>query len=161
VRRPEADPIGRATRRAGAKAPAPYRARPEGGSPANVRLSRIGNGLLALGLAAPLVAAASLSPAAVDGGPIVCWLRAATGLRCPFCGMTRSFVYLAHGALAAAARAHPAGPLLFAALAVAAGTRAGFLRAAQTIGIVCIAAGLVAHALEKQDGPLLDLLHAG
>jgi hypothetical protein len=88
--------------------------------------------------------------------------------------MTRSFVLLAHGALGAALRAHPAGPLLFTALALAALAalaaaargapaprwRAG-LRVAEVVGVVCIVAGLAAHALEKQDGALLDLLHAG
>jgi hypothetical protein len=138
-------------------------------------VKRVANALLALGFAAPLAAAAALSPAAVEGGPILCWLRAATGLRCPFCGMTRSFVYLAHGALGASVGAHPAGPILFLALALAAllafaasvrgdapiGGRRDFLRFAQAVGVLCIAVGLVAHVLENRDGALLDLLHAG
>lgn len=45
--------------------------------------------------------------------------RRAFQIDCPFCGMTRSFVALAHGDLAAALRFHPAGPLLFAAMVVA------------------------------------------
>lgn len=45
--------------------------------------------------------------------PEVCSLRRATGAKCPGCGLTRSWIRLAHGQLAAAWRYHPAGPLLF------------------------------------------------
>src|SRR5262249_4061890 len=51
-------------RRAGANAPAPHRARPERGERTTVK--RLANALLALGFAAPLGAAAALSPAAVE-----------------------------------------------------------------------------------------------
>ncbi|HWO25279.1 MAG TPA: DUF2752 domain-containing protein [Kofleriaceae bacterium] len=81
-------------------------------------------GLAAL-LAAQLGAAAWLSPAGdavtlPDGTalPELCLVHAALAIDCPMCGMTRSFVALAHGELAAALRFHPAGPLLFAAMAV-------------------------------------------
>src|SRR6185295_17087267 len=74
--------------------------------------------------AAQLGAAAWLVPAgdqvATPGGsPLggLCLWHALTDLHCPFCGMTRSFVALAHGRLEAALRFHPAGPLLFVALA--------------------------------------------
>lgn len=49
-----------------------------------------------------------------------CWFRYLTGVQCAFCGMTRSFVHLAHGEVTAAFQWHPAGPLL-AAWAVAMG----------------------------------------
>lgn len=38
----------------------------------------------------------------------------ATGLPCPGCGLTRSFVCLGHGHLSEAFKWHPLGPLLFA-----------------------------------------------
>ncbi|HTP28552.1 MAG TPA: DUF2752 domain-containing protein [Anaeromyxobacteraceae bacterium] len=44
----------------------------------------------------------------------VCPFKALTGLPCATCGMTHAFVYLAHGKLAAAARASPLGALLAA-----------------------------------------------
>ena len=42
-----------------------------------------------------------------------CAFLAATGIPCPSCGLTTSFAALAHGDLAAAARANPVGILLF------------------------------------------------
>lgn len=74
---------------------------------------------------AQLAASAWLVPAgdrvALPGGGELgglCWFRAAFHIDCPFCGMTRSFVSLAHGDVAAALRFHPAGPLLFVAMLV-------------------------------------------
>jgi hypothetical protein len=46
--------------------------------------------------------------------PLVCPARALTGLPCPTCGMTHAFVAVAHGDLAAAVAASPAGALLAA-----------------------------------------------
>jgi Protein of unknown function (DUF2752) len=84
------------------------------------RLLDVGFGALALG---QLVAAAWLTPlgnavSRPDGTPVpgMCWLHAATGVDCPMCGMTRSFVALAHGDPLQALRFHPAGPLLFVAM---------------------------------------------
>lgn len=45
--------------------------------------------------------------------PQVCWLRNSTGYPCPGCGMTRSFISMAHAQFAAAFRYQPLGPLLF------------------------------------------------
>jgi hypothetical protein len=74
--------------------------------------------------AAQLGAAAWLVPAGDQvvtpgGSPLggLCLFRALTDHSCPFCGMTRSFVALAHGDLGAALQFHPAGPLMFVALA--------------------------------------------
>jgi hypothetical protein len=42
-----------------------------------------------------------------------CIFRAATHVPCPMCGMTRSFIFTAHGNLEAALNMHLLGPLLF------------------------------------------------
>jgi len=45
--------------------------------------------------------------------PSTCFLRPVAGLDCPTCGLTRSFVNLAHGRLGAACADHRLGPALF------------------------------------------------
>jgi Protein of unknown function (DUF2752) len=49
--------------------------------------------------------------------PEVCSMRRFLGIECPGCGLTRSFVALAHGDLVLAWHMNPAGPLFFAAIA--------------------------------------------
>ena len=46
--------------------------------------------------------------------PTVCTFRRIFGMDCPGCGLTRAFVAMAHGRLAAAWHYHPVGVLLFA-----------------------------------------------
>jgi hypothetical protein len=46
--------------------------------------------------------------------PAVCTFRRIFGMDCPGCGLTRAFVALAHGRLAAGWHYHPVGVLLFA-----------------------------------------------
>ncbi len=46
--------------------------------------------------------------------PAVCTFRRIFGVDCPGCGLTRAFVAVAHGRLAAAWHYHPVGVLLFA-----------------------------------------------
>ena len=63
---------------------------------------RIGSlGVIALGV---------LGPSSVASGPILCPLRAATGVPCPYCGLTRSITATATGDLAGAVELNPAGP---------------------------------------------------
>lgn len=45
--------------------------------------------------------------------PELCYFRRGTGLNCPGCGLTRSFIALAHGELALAWHYNPAGVLFF------------------------------------------------
>ena len=49
--------------------------------------------------------------------PELCMTRRIWGLECPGCGMTRCFISLAHGELAAAWSYNPAGLLLFGIMA--------------------------------------------
>ena len=49
--------------------------------------------------------------------PELCFWRRMTGLDCPGCGLTRCFIALAHGDVAAAWRYNPAGILLFGLVA--------------------------------------------
>ncbi len=49
----------------------------------------------------------------IAGLPSVCPFFNATGLPCPGCGLTRSFVCLGHGHLRESFAWHPLGPLLF------------------------------------------------
>ncbi|WP_312870552.1 DUF2752 domain-containing protein [Gordonia asplenii] len=53
------------------------------------------------------------SPAAVVSGPGFCPFREMTGWPCPACGLTRSFVMLAHGDVARAFSFNLFGPVFF------------------------------------------------
>jgi hypothetical protein len=79
--------------------------------------------------AAAVLGCAAVWPAAhAEDGPVVCPFRLMTGLPCPLCGMTRSFVYTVHGRLDDAFAAHLFGPalvLLFALWAVTGRRHAG------------------------------------
>lgn len=61
-------------------------------------------------LAAIAILGAALLPAgAVEHGPVVCPLRAATGVPCPACGITRSWRAALRGRPADSLRVHPLG----------------------------------------------------
>ncbi len=45
--------------------------------------------------------------------PETCYLRSNTGVPCPGCGLTRSFISIAHGEIVRAWQFNPAGPFLF------------------------------------------------
>ena len=69
--------------------------------------------LLAM-LAAPLLGAVLYN----QGWPIPklrCWFYHATGIPCPGCGLTRSFMAMARGDLLRAVQFHAFGPLLYVA----------------------------------------------
>jgi hypothetical protein len=77
-----------------------------------------GSAALAAVGATAIALAFAVSPAQVESGPIVCPFRLVTGLPCPGCGLTRSWVYLAHGDFSEALRANPFGYVTMAAAAV-------------------------------------------
>ena len=68
--------------------------------------------------AAGIASAFALSADHIENGPTICPFRLATGLPCPGCGLTRSWVYLAHGRWTDSVIAHPFG-VVAAALVVA------------------------------------------
>lgn len=70
--------------------------------------------LVVLGVA--VVADPSVERVSVLGWdvPTLCLFRAATGIGCPGCGLTRSFAFLAEGRLLASVSLNPLGPALFA-----------------------------------------------
>ncbi len=88
-------------------------------------------GLLALG------AAFVLSPEHIEDGPVLCPFRRLTGLPCPGCGLTRAWVYLAHGWWRESLVAHPFGAVAMVA----------------TVGLV---AAVVGARLRRRPPPDLD-----
>jgi Protein of unknown function (DUF2752) len=75
--------------------------------------------------AAALVASVAIPSALIAAGPTICPFRAATGLPCPSCGMTRSWSAMGHGRVRDASGFHLMGPVtyLLAAGLVAVGDR--------------------------------------
>jgi len=70
-------------------------------------------------VAAGLVGVAAAWPLLPVHPGIVCPLRAATGIPCPLCGMTRACVAAVHGHLATSLAFNPAGILVVIAALVA------------------------------------------
>ncbi len=91
--------------------------------PVRPGVRRIGHPEVFAGIAALSFLAARFLP--LLGLGIACPFRAATGLPCATCGMTRAFVFLARGEVARAVASSPAGALL-AALAWAFALAAAF-----------------------------------
>lgn len=72
--------------------------------------------VIALGGVGAVLGAFALSPAGIEDGPVVCPFRLVTGLPCPGCGLTRSWVYLTHWQWTDSLLAHPFGVVLLALL---------------------------------------------
>jgi hypothetical protein len=65
------------------------------------------------------VAIAALLPTdGIEDGPVLCPFRALTGLPCPGCGLTRSWVYLMHGDIGSSLANNWFGPVLILAVVV-------------------------------------------
>lgn len=75
---------------------------------------RVSQRILGLLLGTALAAAVVWPTRRVEDGPVLCPFRLLTGLPCPFCGLTRSWVHTAHGDVAQGFVDHPVGPVLFA-----------------------------------------------
>ena len=52
----------------------------------------------------------------VNEGPVLCMIRRLTGVTCPGCGLTRSFVALLYGRWSSAMHHHPLAPLVMATM---------------------------------------------
>ena len=66
------------------------------------------------GLAVAAMGVAALAnPDTIEDGPVICPFRLMTGLPCPGCGLTRSWVYLVHGQWQDSLVANPFGAVLF------------------------------------------------
>lgn len=81
--------------------------------------------------AGALVASALVPSTLVESGPVLCPFRAATGLPCPSCGLTRSWNAMGHGRLRDASAFHLMGPITFVGAAALVG--AGDKRAARLL----------------------------
>ncbi|MEH3157095.1 MAG: DUF2752 domain-containing protein [Gordonia paraffinivorans] len=66
-----------------------------------------------------VVAAFAIPTSVVGEGPILCPFRLATGLPCPGCGLTRSWVAFAHGDVSTAFADNVFGPISLVAVALA------------------------------------------
>ncbi|TYL55530.1 DUF2752 domain-containing protein [Nocardioides sp. BGMRC 2183] len=70
--------------------------------------------MLAGGGVVALTASVFFSPETIEDGPVLCPFRLLTGLPCPGCGLTRSWVYATHGWWRESFLAHPFGLLSIA-----------------------------------------------
>jgi hypothetical protein len=62
-----------------------------------------------------MLATAAILPVASDSSPVLCPLRAVTGVPCPFCGTTRGIVALVHGDIGGALLLNPGAVVLVVA----------------------------------------------
>ena len=78
-----------------------------------------------------------LSPDHIEDGPVICPFRALTGLPCPGCGLTRSWVYAAHGWWRESFAANAFGLLV-------------------ALAVVAFAVTVVVRRVRRQSPPVLD-----
>ena len=105
-------------------------------------------------LTAAVTAATLLAPESVESLPSACAFRRVTGLPCPGCGLTRSWVLTAHGRLRPASERHPFGPptFLVSLLLVLRGPRAvpmGRMAVRQQQALTGLAAAWLSWALVR------------
>lgn len=93
----------------------------------------------ATGGVAGIGAAFLLSPEHIEDGPVICPFRALTGLPCPGCGLTRSWVYAANGWWRESFASNPFGLVVVAF-------------------VVVLAVVVVRRRLGREDPPDLDRL---
>ena len=74
--------------------------------------------------------------------PLACPLRSATGIPCPFCGMTRAVVAAVHGEVIRSLAFNPAG-ILIVAIAIAVLIRPALLRITPPLWMLAIPLGLL------------------
>ena len=91
----------------------------DGASSSSEQGSRSTAAVLVIGGGAALAAACLFTPAAINNGPELCPFRAMTGLPCPGCGLTRSWVALTHGDLSHAVALNWFGPVTLVLTVVA------------------------------------------
>ena len=65
-----------------------------------------------------VVIATLLPTGGIEDGPVLCPFRALTGLPCPGCGLTRSWVYLMHGDIGSSLASNWFGPVLILAVVI-------------------------------------------
>ena len=70
-------------------------------------------------VAASMLAIAAVSPALPGHPSLACPLRAATGIPCPLCGMTRAVVAAVHGHIGTSLAFNPGGIIVLALALVA------------------------------------------
>ena len=94
------------------------------------------------------MAAFAIPTSVVGDGPVLCPFRLATGLPCPGCGLTRSWVAAAHGDLSTAFADNLFGPVSLVAvtLAVVAAVLLRVVAPARTSVLVRIATSRVVYA---------------
>lgn len=86
--------------------------------PDSVASHRAGDAVLIMGGVGALLAARLITPHQSLSGPVLCPFRLLTGIPCPACGLTRSWVHAAHGQWDEALALHAFGPALMLLLAV-------------------------------------------
>ena len=89
-----------------------------------------------------MIAVAAVWPLMPVHPPFVCPLRTATGIPCPFCGMTRAVVAAVHGDILGSLQYNPLG-IFIALLAIAVILRPQLLRIRPPIWLLAVGGALL------------------